>query len=194
MEKSIKYELIPKQDFHKINEFEIYNLVKTYEDSLESLYNYIKKMNLVYNINDDEEIYRMCQKCMMSLWKDFLRVDSEGDKFIVISREYIDNKPCKIVGIARFTKNKNTMGKWLLEGIEVIKRFRHKGVGKKILEYGYDHIKKCNDKRLYSNVKNDNKESIEFHKRLGFSKIKEEATDSLGITYKDASTYMIEIN
>lgn len=189
LEKIIKYEVILKEDFYKINEFEICNLVKTYEDSLESLYNYIKS----YNINDNEEMYVMCQRCMLSLWKDFFSQQSGVDKFIVIAREYISNKPCKIVGVARFTKNKNTMNKWLLEGIEVIREFRHRGVGRNILKQGYEQIKKSDDKSIYSNVKNDNKDSIEFHEKLGFKKIKEGAKDSLGVTYNDASTYMIEI-
>ena len=191
MEKSIKYEVILKEDFYKINEFEICNLAKTYEDNLEFLYSYVKRRNLAYN---NEEMYRICQRCMLSLWKDFFKCQSGVDKFIVIAREYINNKPCKIVGVARFTKNKNTMDKWLLEGIEVIRGFRQRGVGRNILKYGYEYVKKGDDKRIYSNVKNDNKESIEFHEKLGFRKIKEGATDSLGITYNDASTYMIEIS
>ena len=103
----------------------------------------------------------------------------EPDEHDKTARNFIAIVDDKIVGTARFRESEPRTIK--VERMATKKEFRGRGIGKKILDFMMEEIKKLNPKKVYANCQVQAKE---FYEKCGF-KPASEPYDQWGVMHLD---------
>ena len=74
----------------------------------------------------------------------------------------------KIISMINFLQYDNIDNLWCLFSLFTLKSERRKGYAEKILKYGIERVKEKKAKLLISGIKEENKESILLHEKVGF--------------------------
>lgn len=120
-----------------------------------------KDVEGVWNIGNNVSEFKTAENVVIFWPKETLEncVDKKDILFYIVEIE------SKIIGFTIVNLNQS-LGKAEIENIYIMKEYRKKGIGKKLLEKILEELKI----RKYNNVNSLADEAIEFYKHNGFSK------------------------
>ena len=94
---------------------------------------------------------------------DFIFSNSNNQSFLLMD---MDNE--KLIGMVNFLEYNNILKDWALFSIYVKKEYRNKGIAFNLINEGLKKVRKLNGNRIVSGIDENNFQSINFHKKLGF--------------------------
>ena len=94
---------------------------------------------------------------------DFIFSNSNNQSFLLMD---MDNE--KLIGMVNFLEYNNILKDWALFSIYVKKEYRNKGIAFNLINEGLKKVRKLNGNRIVSGIDENNFQSINLHKKLGF--------------------------
>ncbi|WMM23924.1 GNAT family N-acetyltransferase [Tissierella sp. MB52-C2] len=161
----------------------------------------IKKIDCSYNLEDNRIIDKLAGvlcfeepemiKKSKEFWNDWFSNKIEGDKITIVTEKTNKDNKQSLIGVVRFWKTPYCNNKWLIEGLEVIATERRKGIGRTMVKYGLDILRKSGIEKISVHIRNTNIPSIRLHKSLGFVKVSLGAIDSFGEFNENIDEYIL---